>query len=100
MFFVTELIISSCKVIILVFQAKAKITRREEAHMLEKGPEKNDLPAPPDGGYGWVIVVASFLCNMVVDGISYCFGLYLKPLMDHYGETNSKTAWVGSILTG
>lgn len=23
---------------------------------------------PPDGGYGWVVVFASFMCNLTVDG--------------------------------
>lgn len=71
--------------------------------MVEKGrdiDEEENLPAPPDGGYGWVVVFASFMCNMVVDGISYCFGIFLPVLIAHYGESKSKTAWVGSILTG
>lgn len=59
-----------------------------------------DLPAPPDGGYGWIIVVASFVCNMVVDGIAYTFGIFLFPIIDYYNESKGKTAWVGSLLTG
>ncbi|XP_060523982.1 monocarboxylate transporter 3 isoform X2 [Cylas formicarius] len=60
----------------------------------------NDLPPPPDGGYGWVVVFASFMCNLIVDGIAYTFGVFLTPMMNHYGETKGKTAWVGSLLSG
>ena len=37
-------------------------------------------PSPPDGGWGWVVCAASFLCNMILDGIAYCFGVLLTPL--------------------
>ena len=30
-----------------------------------------ELPAPPDGGWGWVIVFASFMNNLIIDGIAY-----------------------------
>lgn len=60
----------------------------------------HDLPPPPDGGYGWVVVFASFMCNMIVDGIAYTFGVFLPDLANYYGETTSKTAWVGSLLSG
>ena len=30
-----------------------------------------ELPGPPDGGWGWVICFASFMCNFIVDGIVY-----------------------------
>ena len=26
---------------------------------------------PPDGGYGWVVMVASFFCSVIIDGV--CF---------------------------
>ncbi|XP_050428062.1 monocarboxylate transporter 1 isoform X3 [Adelges cooleyi] len=62
--------------------------------------EYHDLPPPPDGGYGWVIVFASFMCNMVVDGIAYTFGVFLGEFVKYFGEGKGKTAWVGSLLSG
>ncbi|KAK7869034.1 hypothetical protein R5R35_002982 [Gryllus longicercus] len=62
--------------------------------------EYHDIPPPPDGGYGWVIVIASFLCNMIVDGIAYTFGVFLGEFVTYFGEGKGKTAWVGSLLSG
>ncbi|KAG8181256.1 hypothetical protein JTE90_013027 [Oedothorax gibbosus] len=58
------------------------------------------IPEPPDGGWGWVIVFASFMCNVVVDGIAYSFGIFLIHFVNYYGSSKGKTAWVGSLLTG
>jgi hypothetical protein len=33
-----------------------------------------DQLAPPDGGYGWIVVGLAFFNNMVVDGLSNAFG--------------------------
>ncbi|KAJ9592129.1 hypothetical protein L9F63_001357, partial [Diploptera punctata] len=62
--------------------------------------EYHDLPPPPDGGYGWVVVFASFMCNMIVDGIAYTFGVFLGEFVLYFGEGKGKTAWVGSLLSG
>lgn len=43
---------------------------------------------------------ASFLCNMIVDGIAYTFGVFLGEFVNYYGEGKGKTAWVGSLLSG
>ncbi|KAL1491778.1 hypothetical protein ABEB36_012324 [Hypothenemus hampei] len=40
------------------------------------------------------------MCNMIVDGIAYTFGVFHQPMADYYGETKGKTAWIGSLLSG
>ncbi|XP_015610387.1 monocarboxylate transporter 3 isoform X3 [Cephus cinctus] len=62
--------------------------------------EYHDIPPPPDGGYGWVVVFASFMCNMIVDGIAYTFGIFLTEFVNYFGEGKGKTAWAGSLLSG
>lgn len=59
-----------------------------------------ELPPPPDGGYGWVICFASFMCNMIVDGIAYTFGIFLETFVEHFHEGKGTVAWVGSLLSG
>ncbi len=60
-----------------------------------------ELPPPPDGGWGWAVVAASFLCNLVLDGIAYSFGLLLPHLVESFGPGSAPgLAWVGSLLAG
>ncbi|XP_055694058.1 monocarboxylate transporter 14 isoform X2 [Lutzomyia longipalpis] len=66
----------------------------------EDSCEYHDMPPPPDGGYGWVIVFASFMCNMIVDGIAYTFGVFLGEFVTYFKEGKGKVAWVGSLLSG
>ncbi|CAK1555408.1 unnamed protein product [Leptosia nina] len=82
-------------------------TSCEEAARLTEGADDDDeaydygeLPPPPDGGYGWVVVFASFMCNLVVDGIAYTFGIFLSELVTFFGEGKGTVAWVGSLLSG
>ncbi|KAG5266059.1 hypothetical protein AALO_G00249350 [Alosa alosa] len=69
----------------------------------EPAPPASSTPVirpPPDGGWGWVIVFSSFLYNVLVLGYHNSFGVYLISLLDTFGETSQKTAWVGSISYG
>jgi MCP family monocarboxylic acid transporter-like MFS transporter 12 len=62
--------------------------------------KKKDPYAPPDGGWGWVVMIASFICNLVLDGIAYTFGIFLTPLMEHFGVQKGPMSMVGSVLAG
>jgi len=71
------------------------------------GPDDEEIPVDeiviaPDGGWGWVIVIASFFSNMVVDGTVFSFGVLVDPIKDASGGTISIStiAWVGSLATG
>ncbi|KAF6198866.1 hypothetical protein GE061_006889 [Apolygus lucorum] len=52
----------------------------------------------PDGGWGWVIVAASFLVNLIADGITFSFGVIYVEFLNYFGEGKSKTAWIGSLF--
>lgn len=80
--------------------ARLTAEQQQEDDEDEEYCDYHDLPPPPDGGYGWVVVFASFMCNLIVDGIAYTFGIILPRLVDSYQESKGKTAWVGSLLTG
>ncbi|EFO97879.1 hypothetical protein CRE_16023 [Caenorhabditis remanei] len=65
----------------------------------EKVEEVGKVP-PPDGGYGWVIVVASFLVNMCVDGVIYTFPATLIPHWTKMFGAETSASNTVSLLTG
>uniref|UniRef100_F7FZ70 Solute carrier family 16 member 9 n=1 Tax=Monodelphis domestica TaxID=13616 RepID=F7FZ70_MONDO len=55
---------------------------------------------PPDGGWGWVIVVASFFTQFLCYGSPLAVGVLYIEWLDVYKEGKGKTAWVGSLANG
>ena len=50
--------------------------------------------------YGWWVVLSCFLCNMIIDGIGYSYGVLLEPLKSEFQSGTGSVALVGSILAG
>ncbi|CAH1644759.1 unnamed protein product [Spodoptera littoralis] len=57
-------------------------------------------PPPPDGGWGWMVVFASFMIHIVTDGMTYSFGVFYAEFLTYFDEGKGKTAWIVSILVG
>lgn len=52
---------------------------------------------PPDGGYGWLVVLGSFLLQALTIGITYTFGVLFVDLLEAFDAGESTTSWIGSI---
>lgn len=57
--------------------------------------EKTEIP---DGGWGWVVVLSSFIISMIADGISFSFGLLYIEFLEEFEASKSTTAWIGSLF--
>ena len=63
----------------------------------------NDLlvpPTAPDGGWGWVVVLAGFMVHFIMGGIGYTFGIFLDPLVEHFNSDKGTVAWAPSLAGG
>lgn len=63
----------------------------------DEDEEFSEIQAP-DGGWGWVVVFASFMVNMIADGITFSFGIFNVEFLKYFGDSKGKTAWIGSIF--
>jgi len=62
--------------------------------------EEPTPPLTPDGGWGWMVVCATFVSNLIVDGVAYTFGIIMPELLNYFKASKGKTALVGSMVSG
>jgi len=60
--------------------------------------EVRTQPTAPDGGYGWVVLLASFISFFIADGVSYSFGVLFPEIVDYFEESRGATSIVGTLL--
>ncbi|XP_041977950.1 monocarboxylate transporter 9-like [Aricia agestis] len=75
---------------------KINVKNVESETLLAK-PETKKVTIP-DGGWGWVVVLSSFILSMIADGISFSFGLLYIEFLDEFKASKSTTAWIGSLF--
>ncbi|KAM6139043.1 monocarboxylate transporter 10 [Phoenicopterus ruber ruber] len=62
-------------------------------------------PEPPEGGWGWVVMLAAMWCNGAVFGIQNSCGVLFVSMLQLFGggedkQLAFKTAWVSSLSMG
>lgn len=73
------------------------------SHVTSPQAEQGECPVlatPPDGGWGWMVVFASFMTHVVADGVTYTFGIFYVEFLKYFHESKGKTSWVSSIMVG
>lgn len=68
--------------------------------LTEKISSQPEIVIPPDGGWGWVVVLSSFMCNLIVDGTIFSFGTFLEQISDEFDVTKAEVTLVGSLMSG
>ncbi|XP_060884207.1 monocarboxylate transporter 6 [Labrus mixtus] len=53
----------------------------------------------PDGGWGWVVLVATILVLALTLAFPSCVGIFYTDLQNEFHASNSETSWVPSIMT-
>lgn len=56
-------------------------------------------PEAPDGGWGWVVLVATILVLALTLAFPSCMGIFYTDLQIEFSASNSETSWVPSIMT-
>ncbi|XP_055916153.1 uncharacterized protein LOC129948997 [Eupeodes corollae] len=82
---------------------KSALDRTPKEEILEEEEIEDssaEVIVPPDGGWAWVVMVASFLCNTVVDGIVLSSGMIQVSLMNEFKVSEGYVQLVSSLLSG
>ncbi|XP_009095387.1 monocarboxylate transporter 10 [Serinus canaria] len=77
----------------------------EEAPGSPGCPGSAAAPEPPEGGWGWVVMLAAMWCNGAVFGIQNSCGVLFVSMLRLFGSPDDKqlvfkTAWVSSLSMG
>lgn len=83
--------------------------------LIPAGPEENDAELEDeneeleevvptrvgtDSGFAWVILFASFVCNFLVDGIGFSFGVFMADVQAEFEAPKYVVALAGSLCIG
>ncbi|XP_071778951.2 monocarboxylate transporter 6 [Centroberyx gerrardi] len=55
--------------------------------------------AAPDGGWGWVVLVATILVLALTLAFPSCIGIFYTDLQTEFNTSNTETSWVPAIMT-
>ncbi|XP_078342262.1 monocarboxylate transporter 13-like isoform X1 [Oculina patagonica] len=51
----------------------------------------------PDSCWSWLVCVVCAICNIIISGLTYSYGILFPSLLDEFQQGKAKTALVGSL---
>ena len=63
----------------------------------EKERKKKKYNVILDTGCAWMVLFASFLTHVIVDGAASSFGVFYVLFLELFGESRGLTSWIGSL---
>ena len=74
-------------------------SKADSTKSLQSSAVSSEFQAP-DGGFGWVVVFSSFSISLLVDGLCFSQGVFLKSFATEFGTELGTTSWISSVLNG
>ncbi|CAF1543258.1 unnamed protein product, partial [Adineta steineri] len=81
-------------------EAIESTSEKRKLRKLEDDEEYDYITTPPDGGYGWVVLIACFMINLIVDGFLYAFGAFSEDLKNVYNCQEWEVSLIISLACG
>ncbi|XP_036360282.1 monocarboxylate transporter 10-like isoform X2 [Octopus sinensis] len=89
-----------------VFTIKLNGTEKEDKlneKSSEKKPDKplaenNEEFSPPDGGWGWVVMIASMVLILLTDGIAFSVGTIYPTIRDDFNSESTKASLISALI--
>lgn len=83
--------------------------KREEREVQQRSPQAqrrtagepkdgDELQVAPDGGWGWVVLVATVVVLALTLAFPTCIGIFYTDLQNEFHASNTETSWVPSIM--
>lgn len=65
--------------------------------MTEKDAKAEEQLVPPDGGWGWLVLLASVMVNLLIPGTVKSFGVLFVEFLEVFDASPAAAAWIPAL---